>query len=111
MAADFTRMNKNLSDVVSASEIASWASCPESWRLDALGAEPVNKEELERGKRFHARTAAVEVSSRRAVKTAWWTLVVAVVLLALYFAVRAGRRRANLAAANIDCLNFEASRS
>ena len=43
-------------DVVSASEIASWAWCPESWRLESLGAEPENQAELARGKAFHART-------------------------------------------------------
>ena len=42
-------------DVVSASEITSWAWCPESWRLDSLGAEPENRAALVRGERFHAR--------------------------------------------------------
>jgi CRISPR-associated exonuclease Cas4 len=34
------------SDVVSASEIASWAWCPESWRLTSLGAELENRAAL-----------------------------------------------------------------
>ena len=36
-------------DVVSASEIAQWAWCPESWRLDSLGFEPGNRAALEKG--------------------------------------------------------------
>jgi len=35
-------MARKSSEVVSASEIASWAWCPESWRLQALGNEPEN---------------------------------------------------------------------
>ena len=34
---------KRTEDVVSASEIASWAWCPESWRLNSLGQEPENR--------------------------------------------------------------------
>jgi hypothetical protein len=65
-------------DIVSASEIAAWEWCSESWRLEALGKERSNKEELARGESFHARTAAVEVWSRRAV-----ALAVAALLLSL----------------------------
>jgi hypothetical protein len=72
-------------DVVSASEIASWAWCPESWRLEALGEEPENKEERARGKAFHTRTATLEVSSRRLVALGWWVLVLGLVVAAVSF--------------------------
>lgn len=62
-------------DVVSASEIASWAWCPESWRLASTGQEPENEEELARGETFHTRTAAIEVLSRRAITFGRWLLV------------------------------------
>lgn len=78
------------SDLVSASEIASWEWCPESWRLSALGAKPENQEALARGKRFHSRTSATEVWSRRAVRLACWLLVVTVLLAALWFALSRG---------------------
>jgi hypothetical protein len=48
-------MNKRPTDVVSASEIAAWEWCPEACRLAALGIQPLNKEELASGERFHAR--------------------------------------------------------
>jgi hypothetical protein len=83
-------MKPKRSDVVSASEIASWAWCPESWRLSALGAEPENQAALARGRRFHTRTSAVEVWSRRAARLACWLLVVAVLLVALWYALTRG---------------------
>jgi hypothetical protein len=72
--------------IVSASEIASWAWCPESWRLDVLGAEPSNRAALARGERFHALRAAFEAWSRLAITLGWWLLALAVlvVLLALF---------------------------
>jgi hypothetical protein len=33
-------------DIVSAAEIASWAWCPESWRLSSLGREPSSREAM-----------------------------------------------------------------
>jgi hypothetical protein len=75
-------MNRN-DDVVSASEIASWAWCPESWRLDSLGHEPENKAALRRGEEFHARTALFEEHSRWATSLGWWLLAAAVLLAAL----------------------------
>ena len=48
---------KRSDDVVSASEIASWAWCPESWRLASLGHEPENRAAMKRGEKLHARTA------------------------------------------------------
>lgn len=77
-------------DVVSASEIASWAWCPEAWRLHALGVEPENREALEAGERRHAETAAFEVQSGQAPSLGRWLIAAAVLLvaLALFLAVR-----------------------
>jgi hypothetical protein len=71
---------KRTDDVVSASEIASWAWCPESWRLTSLGHDPENRAALKRGEEFHARTAAFEGRSRRAISLGWWLLAVALLL-------------------------------
>jgi hypothetical protein len=84
------RMSSKPTDVVSASEIASWAWCPESWRLVARGEEPENKVELARGKRFHERTSTFEVWSRRAVSLGLWLCVLAMVLAALWYVLFRG---------------------
>ena len=68
---------KRRDDVVSASELASWAWCPESWRLESLGAEPSNRAELARGETHHARKAVFEERSRSAVSLGWCLLVFA----------------------------------
>jgi hypothetical protein len=72
-------MNPKANDVVSASEIASWAWCPEAWRLEALGKEPQNEVERDRGTMFHARTAAAETWSRRVARLGRWLLVLGLV--------------------------------
>ncbi|OJW05294.1 MAG: hypothetical protein BGO49_31195 [Planctomycetales bacterium 71-10] len=69
-------------DVVSASEIASWAWCPESWRLSSLGHEPSDRDALAAGERRHEEMAAFEQSSRSATSFGRG-LVVAAALLAL----------------------------
>ena len=76
-------MNGKDPEVVSASEIASWAWCPESWRLDALGYEPGNRAALSRGEALHARTIALENRSRSALSLGWWLLGAALLLAAL----------------------------
>lgn len=79
---------KRSDDVVSASEIASWSWCPESWRLESLGAEPSNRAELARGETHHASKAAFEERSRSAITLGWWLLALAalVALLGLFLA-------------------------
>ena len=72
---------KRNDDVVSASEIAAWAWCPESWRLDALGAEPENQAARERGEGAHARVAAIEAGTRSAAGLGWWLLAAGAALL------------------------------
>ena len=58
-------MGTERNDFVSASEIASWAWCPEAWRLDALGEDPDNRAALIDGHVLHDEKSAFEVSSRR----------------------------------------------
>ena len=78
-------MKRRDDDVVSASEIASWAWCPESWRLQSLGHEPENRAAMIRGEKFHARTAAFEERSRSAISLGWWLLAAALLLAVLAF--------------------------
>jgi hypothetical protein len=82
---------KRSNDVVTASEIASWAWCPESWRLESLGAEPSNRAELARGETHHAKKAAFEERSRSAISLGWCLLLfaalVGLVALAALFLV------------------------
>jgi len=81
-------MKKN--EIVSASEIASWAWCPESWRLNAIGAAPANRADMERGERRHSLLAFFERWSRSAISLGWLLLIwgglaalVAILLLVL----------------------------
>ncbi len=75
-------------EIITASEIAAWAWCPESWRLDSLGHAPENRDALARGERRHALTAHFERWSALAIKLGLWLLVLAVLvtLLALFLA-------------------------
>src|SRR5262249_7608683 len=54
---------KRNDEVVSASEIASWGWCPESWRLSALGAEPENRAAMKRGEGQKSKNAQVILDS------------------------------------------------
>lgn len=75
-------MKRHDSDVVSASEIAEWAWCPEAWRLKSLGHESINRAALEKGERDHEKKASFEVVSHSAISFGW-SLLIAAVLLAL----------------------------
>lgn len=89
-------MNPTRPDVVSASEIASWAWCPEAWRLEAVGEAPANVMPLARGRTLHARMAAADVSTRRTLRAAGWFLAVALLLIlvgAAFGLLIAGARR------------------
>ena len=72
-------------DIVTASEIASWAWCPESWRLSSLGHEPENRAAMKRGEERHALTALFVRWSALAIKVGIWLLVAALLVAALAF--------------------------
>lgn len=76
-------------EIVSASEIASWAWCPESWRLETLGHEPGNERDLRRGERRHSLLARFERWSALALRLGVW-LVVLALLLAVAFVLVGG---------------------
>lgn len=81
-------MNRNDDVVVTASEIAAWAWCPESWRLGALGLEPGNRASLERGEKHHRKKAAFEVLSRLLIRVGVSVLLFAIVLGLIAFLFR-----------------------
>ena len=81
-------MKRHDGDVVSAWEIASWAWCPESWRLQSLGHEPENRAALSRGEEFHARTAVFEVRSRSTISLGGWLLVASLLAVLAFVLVR-----------------------
>lgn len=78
---------KQRSDIVSATEIAAWAWCPEAWRLRALGNEPENHAALRRGEVRHARKSAFERWSRVLIALGWWLVVAAALMAAVAFAL------------------------
>jgi hypothetical protein len=71
-------MNRN-DELISASEIAAWAWCPESWRLEAFG-----------HKRY-ALTALFERWSVLAIRFGVWLLGAAILLAALAFVLEGGQ--------------------
>jgi hypothetical protein len=75
-------MTQPSDDIVSASEIGSWVWCPESWRLEASGAKPENRTQLDEGTRFHKQTASIETVTRSALWLGAFLLVAALVVLA-----------------------------
>ena len=74
---------RNPDDLVTASEIASWAWCPESWRLKSIGHEPENQDALRRGEVHHAEKAAFEKRSRSAISLGQRLIALGVAILVL----------------------------
>ena len=82
---------KRNDDVVSASEIASWAWCPESWRLDALGAEPGNRAALRAGREVPRANGRVRGAvDGRPSQLGFWLLAAGLLLAALAFVLVRG---------------------
>lgn len=75
-------MKQTNPDIVSASDVSSWAYCPESWRLSELGHEPANQLSLTRGESHHDEARWAEQSTRRSIRLGTVLLVIAAVLLA-----------------------------
>ena len=77
-------------EIVSASDIAAWSWCSESWRLRSLGSEPENHPAMEEGKAFHERKAQFERRSRSAISLGWLFIAGAVLLAAMAFILMGG---------------------
>ena len=70
--------------MVTASEIAAFAYCPESWRLQyGMGLEPGNRAALDAGTRHHARKAVAEWVAGGAITLGRFLVVLAAVALLL----------------------------
>ncbi len=70
--------------MVSASEIAAFAYCPESWRLQyGLGLEPGNRAALDAGTQHHARKAVAERVAGGAITVGRFLALLAAVALFL----------------------------
>ena len=55
------RADRRKSELISASELACFVYCPESWRLEyGMGLEPGNRQARTAGTRHHARKAFAE---------------------------------------------------
>ena len=66
---------------ISASEVASFAYCPEAWRLDhGLELTPENRPALENGVIEHREWQQVEQRSSSIVRVAMWLFAAAVIL-------------------------------
>ena len=72
-------------EIVSASEIAEWVWCPESWRLKAVGLKPSNEAKLLEGEKQHAQTAGLELVSQRAIMLGFLLLLAAAVVPVVLF--------------------------
>lgn len=77
-------------DLVTASEIAQWAWCPESWRLEALGHKPGNQTAIRRGDSFHSRLGCVERLTAFATTLGWWLLAAGLLLVTLAYVLVRG---------------------
>ena len=59
--AHATKQRRNASGLISASEIACWAYCPEQWRLQyGLGLPTKNQKSMDAGTRHHRGKEAAE---------------------------------------------------
>ena len=86
-----TMKRKDLdSTVVTASEIAAWAWCPESWRRDWLEIVRDDEGNIRHGEAFHERRVAFEKRSRSAISLGWWLIALAVLIALLAFVFAGG---------------------
>jgi hypothetical protein len=72
---------------VSASEIAAFVYCKESWRLAELGLEPGNQSDLDAGTRHHGRKATAERIAGMAIGLGQKLVIVALLLLLILWLV------------------------
>jgi hypothetical protein len=73
------------SDLVTASEVASWVYCSEQWRLEhGLGLDAENRTVLDAGARHHARKALAERIAGWALRFGQLVMVIGMLLLLLW---------------------------
>jgi hypothetical protein len=74
-------------DLVTASEIAAFVYCPESWRLQELGLPAANQAEMDAGTRHHERKAVAERVAGSSISIGLLLVAVALVFLLLLWLV------------------------
>jgi hypothetical protein len=78
----------NPSDMISASEIACFAYCPEQWRLEhGLNLLPANTVALHAGTRHHKQKAVIERAAGRSIGIGWAMVIAAVILLVMLWLI------------------------
>jgi hypothetical protein len=83
------KRRKNGSELITASEIACFAYCPEQWRLEfGLGLNPGNRAALDGGNRHHARKAIAERVAGASIGLGRVLLTIGLVLLLLWLVFR-----------------------
>jgi hypothetical protein len=75
-------VTKGRGDTVTASEIANWVSCPEAWRLEALGNEASNQPERDAGTTDHQEKATAEFLAGNAIAIDFWLVMLAMLAIA-----------------------------
>jgi hypothetical protein len=73
-------------DTVTASEIADFVYCPESWRLNALGVPSANQPERDRGTAHHAHKATAERVAGGSIAVGRVLVAIALIALAALWA-------------------------
>ena len=74
-------------ETVTASEIADYVYCPESWRLSATGAPSANRHERDAGIIHHTRKAEAEVTAGRSIAIGRVLILVALMALAILWVI------------------------
>ncbi len=79
------RAGKREQEMVTAREIASFAYCPEQWRLeDGLGLSAANRAKLDAGTRHHAAKAVAERFAGGAILLGRTLVVLAILALVMW---------------------------
>jgi hypothetical protein len=78
------KRGKMNSGLITATEIACWAYCPEQWRLQyGLGLKPGNRAALDAGARHHEQKEPAERMAGGSIELGRFLAVIAVVVLLL----------------------------
>ena len=68
---------------MTASDIANWIFCPESWRLSATGVPSVNQTTRDSGTAHHTEKATAEIVAGSSIALGWWLIIAALIFLGL----------------------------